>query len=113
MIRPSDNPLAKRVQELEREGYTVDPWIVPAGASFRAQVSNEDKVLAVLKGRLHLELPHGAQMLTSGSVVSIEHGVSHSLRVDGEDDVYAMVAHREPPPIPPEAFEAARDRPRS
>jgi hypothetical protein len=98
--------LAKSIKELEKEGYIVEPWIVPAGTFYRAQVSNEDKILAVLKGRLHLELPTGDRILESGSIAYIEHGMSHTTTVKSEGDVYAMVAHREPPPIPPEAFEA-------
>ncbi|MBU1699498.1 MAG: hypothetical protein KJ970_06160 [Candidatus Eisenbacteria bacterium] len=97
--------LTASIRELEKEGYTIDPWIVPAGTEYRSQVSNVDKILAVLRGCLRLELPTGSRILNSGSIANIVHGLRHSIRVEGEEDAYVMVAHRDPPPIPPEAFE--------
>jgi quercetin dioxygenase-like cupin family protein len=96
--------LATRIRDLEKEGYTVGTWVLHPGEAYRAQVSDDDKILAVLKGSAHLELPTESRDLTPGAVVNIPHGLVHSLTVKGERDVYILVAHREPRPIPPEAF---------
>jgi quercetin dioxygenase-like cupin family protein len=96
--------LAKEIRELESEGYEVDNWVLHPGEAFRTQVSNEDKILAVLKGTVRIETPLESRELTPGDVYSIPHGLVHSVTPEEGGDVYILVAHREPPPIPPEAF---------
>lgn len=96
--------LAREIRELESEGYEVDNWVLHPGEAYRTQVSNEDKILAVLKGSVHIETPLESRELTPGEVYSIPHGLVHSVTPEEGSDVYILVAHREPPPIPPEAF---------
>jgi quercetin dioxygenase-like cupin family protein len=100
--------LARRIRELEKEGYRVEPWWLSPGTALKSQISNEDKVLAVLRGDLEVELRGQRQRYGPGDVFQIPHGVVHSLTVVGEERVYLLVALRQPPPIPPEAFAKGR-----
>ena len=97
--------LVTRMESLRSEGFDVDPWILRSGEVYRAQASDEDRTLAVLRGSLHVTDPSATRTMATGEVLRIPRGVSHTLRAAGADDVYALVAHRAPPPIPPEAFE--------
>lgn len=100
--------LAKGIRDLESEGYEIDNWVLHSGESFRTQVSNHDKILAILKGSIHVETPNESRDLMPGDVVNIPHGLVHSITLRGEGDVYILVAHREPPPIAPEAFRTGK-----
>jgi mannose-6-phosphate isomerase-like protein (cupin superfamily) len=101
--------LAREIHALESEGYEVDNWVLHPGEAYRTQVSNEDKILAVLKGSVHIETPLESRELMPGDVYSIPHGLVHSITPEEGGDVYILVAHREPPPIPPEAFRNRSD----
>ncbi|MBD3335111.1 MAG: cupin domain-containing protein [Candidatus Eisenbacteria bacterium] len=98
--------LAERIRALEAEGYVVEPWIVPAGSAYRNLISNQDKILAVLSGTLRLQIPGEERVVEAGETIAVPHGAGHTVTAQGEEDVYIMLARRDPPPIPPHAFGA-------
>ena len=91
-----DGPLTESAlrDRLEARGYHVSRYVYPPGTVFPDHSHDEDKIDAVLSGRLRMTM-HGEEIvLERGDSLAVPRGVTHSAEVIGDDPVVSLDATR-------------------
>ncbi len=92
-----DGPLTESAlsDRLEARGYHVSRYVYPPGTFFPDHSHDEDKIEAVLSGRVRLTMGDEGVILERGDNLEVPHGVMHSAEVVGDDPVVSLDATRE------------------
>ncbi len=78
--------------KLEAMGYTVYRYVYPSGTYFPEHSHAEDKIDAVLSGRLRLEMGGCVAVLEAGDWLAVPAGAVHSAEVIGSEPVVSLDA---------------------
>lgn len=89
-----DGPLSEVAlcRKLEAMGYTVCRYVYPPGTHFPEHTHAEDKIDAVLSGRLRLVMGSHAAVLEAGDWLAVPAGTVHSAEVIGSEPVVSLDA---------------------
>lgn len=79
-------------KKLESRGYRVTRYIYPPGTSFPDHSHAEDKIDAVLSGRLRIRVKGRSVILEAGDALAVARGTVHSAEVAGGEPVVSLDA---------------------
>ncbi len=85
---------------LRRQGMSVGLYVLPVGGKDHQHPHAADEVYVVMEGRATLRIGDHDEAVSSGSVVSVDHGVEHRF-TDIEEDLHILVVFA-PPESPDE-----------
>lgn len=77
-------------RKLEQRGYQVERYLYPPGTVFPPHQHRQNKLDAVLSGRLRLVLQGRTLVLEAGDCLAIAQGVTHGAEVVGSEPVISL-----------------------
>ena len=90
----TDGPLSKEaiIDKIESLGYQCHCYVYPPGTFFEEHTHSVDKIDAVLKGRLKLNLNGEEIILSPGDYVQVPRFLIHTAEVIGDEPVVSIDA---------------------